>query len=46
MAKKKKAGRPTGTGKYGCETKVVRVPTHLIPSIEDFITKKLKQKAA
>jgi hypothetical protein len=42
-SKVKKAGRPRGTGKYGCDTKVVRVPVHLVSVIEDFITKKLKQ---
>ncbi len=35
-------GRPKGSGKFGCETKVIRVPSHLVESIYDFVAKKLK----
>ena len=38
------AGRPTGTGKYGTQTKTIRVPAHLadklpelLRSLEEFI---------
>jgi hypothetical protein len=42
QAVKSKAGRPTGTGKYGCPTKVVRVPIHLEEDIQAFVAKKIK----
>lgn len=40
----KKAGRPKGSGKYGCETKAVRVPAHMILDIQAFIAKKIKNE--
>ncbi len=40
--KREGAGRPKGTGKFGCETTVIRVPIHLIDDIYDFVAKKLK----
>jgi hypothetical protein len=36
------AGRPKGSGKFGCATKVIRIPTHLQEEIVNFITKKIK----
>ena len=36
------AGRPVGSGKYGCKTKAVRVPEHLIEDIQAFVMKKVK----
>jgi len=36
------AGRPVGSGKYGCKTKAVRVPEHLIGEIQAFVMKKVK----
>jgi hypothetical protein len=36
------AGRPKGSGKFGCATKAVRVPTHLEDEIQLFIRRKLK----
>ena len=36
------AGRPVGSGKYGCKTKAVRVPEHLIGDIQAFVMKKIK----
>lgn len=36
------AGRPKGTGKFGCETKAVRLPVHLIDEINAFVLRKLK----
>lgn len=41
-ASAKRSGRPKGTGKYGCETKAVRVPKHLVAEIEAFIKRKIK----
>ncbi len=37
-----KAGRPKGTGKYGCETIAVRIPVHLQDEVQAFVTKKIK----
>ncbi|MDR0608817.1 MAG: hypothetical protein LBG58_01785 [Planctomycetaceae bacterium] len=37
-----RAGRPKGSGKFGCATKAVRVPTHLEDDIQLFIRRKLK----
>lgn len=34
------AGRPKGQGKYGVETKPIRVPVNMISDIEDFIKAK------
>ena len=39
---RKGAGRPSGTGKYGCKTKAVRVPEHLVDDIQAFALKKMK----
>jgi len=36
------AGRPVGSGKYGCKTKAVRVPEHLVSEIQAFVMKKVK----
>ncbi|MCL2304304.1 MAG: hypothetical protein FWC43_03070 [Planctomycetaceae bacterium] len=36
------AGRPVGSGKYGCKTKAVRVPEHLVGEIQAFVMKKVK----
>ena len=36
------AGRPVGSGKYGCKTKAVRVPEHLVGDIQAFIMRKIK----
>ncbi len=40
--KREGAGRPKGTGKFGCETTTIRVPIHLIDAVHDFVAKKLK----
>jgi hypothetical protein len=37
-----RAGRPKGSGKFGCATKAVRVPTHLEDEIQLFIRRTLK----
>ncbi|MGL6195700.1 MAG: hypothetical protein ACRC2T_12865 [Thermoguttaceae bacterium] len=37
------AGRPMGSGKYGCATKPVRIPTHLENDVKAFILKKIKE---
>ncbi|MDR1962618.1 MAG: hypothetical protein LBQ50_02435 [Planctomycetaceae bacterium] len=37
------AGRPKGTGKYGCETKVIRVPVYLVDEIYEFIRRKINR---
>jgi len=42
VAKKSAAGRPKGSGTYGCETKSVRVPIHLVDAIKAFALKKIK----
>jgi hypothetical protein len=34
-------GRPVGSGKYGCETKVIRIPAQLEEEIRAFIAKKI-----
>ena len=39
---RKGAGRPSGTGRYGCKTKAVRVPEHLVDEIQAFALKKIK----
>ncbi len=38
----KTAGRPPGTGKYGCPTSAMRIPTHLKDEVQAFVTKKIK----
>jgi hypothetical protein len=45
-AKADKTGRPSGTGKFGCPTKVIRVPEHLVEEVIEYVRKKLKTKAA
>jgi DNA polymerase V len=40
-SKRSGAGRPKGTGKFGCETKVIRVPVHLVDEIYEFIRRKI-----
>jgi hypothetical protein len=37
-----KAGRPKGSGKFGCATKTLRVPIYLIEDVLTFVRKKLK----
>ena len=37
------AGRPKGSGQYGCETKAVRVPVHLENDVKAFVMKKVKE---
>ncbi len=39
------AGRPKGTGKYGCETKAVRLPIHLIEEVQAYVQRKLKKES-
>jgi hypothetical protein len=36
------AGRPKGSGKFGCATKAVRIPTHLENEVQLFVRRKLK----
>ena len=38
------AGRPVGTGKFGCATKAVRVPAHLVDEIQAYALKRAKAK--
>lgn len=38
-------GRPKGSGKFGCDTKVIRVPVHLVDEIFDFVRKKIKAES-
>lgn len=38
------SGRPQGTGRYGCPTKVVRVPVHLEGAVTEFCLKQVKKK--
>jgi hypothetical protein len=38
----KRAGRPKGSGKFGCATKAVRVPVFLEEDVQAFVQKKLK----
>lgn len=33
---RREAGRPSGTGKWGCPTAIVRVPAHLAKALEAF----------
>jgi len=42
VKKRAGAGRPKGSGKYGCETKAVRIPAHLEGDVQAFIMKKVK----
>ncbi len=41
----KKAGRPKGSGKFGCATKAVRIPAHMEEEIQAFIKRKIKAEA-
>ncbi len=41
----KTAGRPPGSGKYGCPTSAMRIPTHLKDEVQTFVTKKIKAEA-
>jgi len=36
------AGRPKGSGMFGCETKSVRVPAHLVDAVRAFAKKQIK----
>lgn len=38
----KRAGRPKGSGKYGCATTAVRIPIHLKDAVQAFVQKKVK----
>ncbi len=40
--KREGAGRPKGSGKFGCETTTIRVPAHLVEEINDFVAKNLE----
>ncbi len=40
--KREGAGRPKGTGKYGCKTAAIRVPAHLVDDVRDFVAENLK----
>ncbi|MDR2756894.1 MAG: hypothetical protein LBC20_14440 [Planctomycetaceae bacterium] len=37
-----RAGRPKGSGKFGCITKAIRIPIHLENEVQLFIRRKLK----
>lgn len=36
-----KGGRPVGTGKYGCQTKTVRIPVHLVEEVQRYVKRKI-----
>ena len=38
----KGAGRPAGSGKYGCKTVAVRVPEHLVSEVQAYAAKMIK----
>jgi len=38
----KRAGRPKGSGRYGCETKAVRIPVHLEEDVKNYVLRKVK----
>ncbi|MDR2439664.1 MAG: hypothetical protein LBE12_09895 [Planctomycetaceae bacterium] len=38
------AGRPKGSGKFGCPTKAIRVPIHLEQEVIEFALRKNKTK--
>ena len=40
----KHVGRPNGSGKFGCPTKAVRLPVHLIDDVQAFVMRTLKKK--
>ncbi len=42
IVKKPGVGRPKGSGKYGCETRVVRVPAHMVDDVVAYALKKVK----
>jgi hypothetical protein len=37
-----RAGRPQGSGKFGCATKLVRIPIHLEKEVVEFALQKVK----
>ncbi|MDR2170947.1 MAG: hypothetical protein LBP59_12460 [Planctomycetaceae bacterium] len=37
-----KRGRPSGSGRYGCDTTAVRIPKHLVDEVRQFIYRKIK----
>lgn len=41
---RKGAGRPVGSGKYGCPTVAVRVPAHLVDDVKAYALKKVKSE--
>ncbi|MDR3199441.1 MAG: DUF2281 domain-containing protein [Planctomycetaceae bacterium] len=42
VTRKAGVGRPKGSGKYGCPTKLIRVPAHLVQEVLDFALQKNK----
>jgi DNA polymerase V len=42
VANKPGAGRPKGSGKFGCPTKIIRIPVHLEQEILEFAIQKNK----
>ncbi|MDR2440094.1 MAG: hypothetical protein LBE12_12100 [Planctomycetaceae bacterium] len=42
VTRKAGVGRPKGSGKYNCPTKLIRVPTHLAQEIVEFAIQKNK----
>ncbi len=36
------AGRPKGTGKFGCPTRAIRIPIHLKEEVIAFVMSKIK----
>ncbi|MDR0522306.1 MAG: hypothetical protein LBH00_10705 [Planctomycetaceae bacterium] len=43
VKKTRRLGRPKGTGKFGCKTKLVRIPARLEKEIFEFIQQKLNR---
>lgn len=39
-----RAGRPVGTGKYGTQTKAVRVPVDLVDAVHNFVMAEIAKK--
>ena len=37
-----RAGRPKGSGRFGCETKAVRIPAFLEEDVKNFCLRKIK----
>lgn len=46
VTRKVGVGRPKGSGKFGCPTKLVRVPVHLAQEVVEFAIQKNKSKKA